>query len=142
MARGTWILRASPCSGEFSWWQLRQRGCWRSVAIFPHAANLIVPRDWSVMRRRAAAKVQTNFTDIAPSPPFRRIVAFDDGMAGLAKMLGGVTVWRAVAAADMAARQAEAQMHPRRTKFQTFLASERARRYVTDGSGVRTFVGH
>src|SRR3977135_1305348 len=54
------------------------------------------------MRRRAAAKVQTNFIDIAPSPPFRRIVAFDDRMAGLAKMLGGVTVWRAVAAADMA----------------------------------------
>ena len=83
------------------------------------------------MRRRAAAKVQTNFIDIAPSPPFRRIVAFDDGMAGLAKMLGGVTVWRAVAAADMAARPAEAQMHPRRTKFQTFLASERARRADT-----------
>ena len=94
------------------------------------------------MRRRAAAKVQTNFIDIAPSPPFRWIVAFDDGMAGLAEMLGSVTVWRAVAAADMAARPAEAQMHPRRTKFQTFLASERARRYVTDASGVRTFVGH
>jgi hypothetical protein len=31
-------------------------------------------------------------------------------MTGLAKMLGGVTVWRAVAAADMAARPAEAQM--------------------------------
>src|SRR3981081_2936557 len=69
------------------------------------------------MRRRATAKVQTNFIDIAPPPPFRRIVAFDDGMAGLAKMLGGVTVWRAVAAADMAARPAEAQMHPRRAKF-------------------------
>jgi hypothetical protein len=67
------------------------------------------------MLRRAAAKVQANFIDIAPSPPFRRIVA---------------------------ARPAEAQMHPRRTKFQTFFASERARRYVTDGSGVRTFVGH
>src|SRR5689334_17295670 len=66
------------------------------------ARNLIVPRDWPVMRRGAAAKVQTNFIDIAPSPPFRRIVAFDDGMAGLAKMLGGMTVWRAVAAADMA----------------------------------------
>ena len=94
------------------------------------------------MRRRAAAKVQTNFIDIAPSPSFRRIVAFDDGMAGLAKMLGGVTVWRAVVAADMAACPAEAQMHPRRTKFQTFLASERTRRYITDGSGVRTFAGH
>ena len=88
------------------------------------------------MRRRAAAKVQTNFIDIAPSPPFRRIVAFDDGMAGLAKMLGGVTVWRAVAAADMAARPAEAQMHPRRTKFQTFLASERARRCRVGGGAL------
>ena len=102
-------------------------------AIFPLQSFPTLPRDWSVMRRRAAAKVQTNFIDIAPSPPFRRIVTFDDGMPGLAKMLGGVTVWRAVAAADMAARPAEAQMHPRRTKFQTFLASERARRYITDG---------
>jgi hypothetical protein len=133
-----------PLNAEFSWWRLRQRGCWRTVAIFPHAANLIVPRDWPVMRRRAAAKVQTNFIDIAPPPPppFRRIVALDDRMAGLVKVLGGMTVWRAVAAADMAAGPAEAQMHPRRTKFQTFLASERARRYVTDASGVRTFVGH
>src|ERR1700730_9189183 len=142
MTRGAWILRASPCSGEFSWWQLRQRGCWRTVAIFPHAANLIVPRDWSVMRRRAAAKVQANFIHIAPSPPSPRTIAFDDRMAGLAEMLGSVTVWRVVAAADMAARPAEAQMHPRRTKFQTVLVSERDRRYVTDGSGVRTFVGH
>src|SRR4029077_1757520 len=100
------------------------------------------PRDRSVMRRGAAAKVQTNLVDIAPSLPFRRIVAFDDRMAGFAKMLVGVTVCRAVAAADVAARPAEAQMHPRRTKFQTFLASERARRHFTDGSGVRTFVGH
>ena len=64
------------------------------------------------------------------------------GWRVFAKMLGSVTVWRAVAAADMAARPAEAQMHPRRTKFQTFLASERAWRYVTDGPGVRTFAGH
>jgi hypothetical protein len=120
----------------------RHRGCWRTVAIFPHAANLMLPRNWSVMRRRAAVKVQTNFIDIAPSPPFRRIVAFDDGMAGLAKMLGGVTVWRAVAAADMAARPAEAQMYLCRATFQTFLATERARRNVTDGSDVRTFIGH
>src|ERR1700730_10210554 len=103
----------------------RHRGCWRTVAIFPHAANLIVPRDWSVMRRRAAAKVQTNFIDIAPSASFRRIVPFDDVMAGLAKMLGSMTVSRAVAAADMAARPAEAQMHPCRTDLQTLLATER-----------------
>ncbi len=105
-------------------------------------ASSNVAWDRPVVRRGAAAKVQNNLVDIAPSPPFRRIVAFDDGMAGLAKMLGGVTVWRAVAAADMAARPAEAQMHPSRTKFQTFLAPERARRYITDAFGVRTFVGH
>jgi hypothetical protein len=136
--------------------KLLKNGTLKTYKGFPHGmpttqadtinadllAFLIVPRDWSVMRRRAAAKVQTNFIDIAPSPPFRRIVAFDDGMAGLAKMLGGVTVWRAVAAADMAARPAEAQMHPGRTDLQTLLATERARCYVTDGSGVRTFAGH
>ena len=89
-----------------------------------------------------AAKVQTNFIDIAPSPPFRRIVAFDDRMAGLAEMLGSVTVWRAVAAADMAARPAEAQMDPRRTKFQTFLASERARRDVANAIEVTASLDH
>jgi hypothetical protein len=94
------------------------------------------------MRRRAAVKVQTNFIEIAPSPPFWRIVAFDDGIAGLAKMLGGVTVWRAVAAADMAARPAEAKMRPGRTDLQTLLATERAWRDVTDADSVYAFVCH
>ena len=76
-------------------------------------ANSIVARDWPIMWRDALAEVQKNLVDIAPSPAFRRIVALDDRMAGLVKVLGGMTIGRAVAAADMAASPAQAQMHPR-----------------------------
>src|ERR1700730_4204594 len=78
-------------------------------------ANSNVARDRPILRRGTSAKIHCNLVDIAPSPAFRRIVALDDRVAGLVKMLGGVTVRRAVAAADMAAGPAEAQMHPRRT---------------------------
>jgi hypothetical protein len=43
-------------------------------------------------------------------------------MAGLVIVLRGVAVWRVVAAADVAAGPAQAQMQPGRTDLQTFLA--------------------
>ena len=94
------------------------------------------------MRRRAAAKVQTNFIDIAPSPPFRRIVSFDDRMAGRMKMLGGVSIRRVVATANMSAGAAEPQMHPLRTGFQALLATPGARRHIVDRVLVAAFVSH
>ena len=101
-----------------------------------------VARDRPVLRRRAIAEIEDDLVDVAPAPAFRRIVALDDRMAGRVEVLGGVTVRRAVAAADVAAGPAEAQMHPRRTDLQALLAAERARRHVADAGGVDAFVGH
>jgi hypothetical protein len=43
------------------------------------------------VRRDAIAKVEENFVDIAPSPPFRRVIALNDRMARCLEMLGGVS---------------------------------------------------
>ena len=51
----------------------------------------------------AIAEVEHDLVDVTPAPAFRRIIAFDDRMARLVKMLCGVAVRRIVATADMAA---------------------------------------
>ena len=68
-----------------------------------YAADSIVARDRAVVRCGAAAEVEQDLVDVTPPPALRRVIAFDDWMARLVKMLGGVAVRRVVAAADMAA---------------------------------------
>jgi len=94
------------------------------------------------VRRGAIAEVEHHLVDVTPSPAFRRVIAFDDRMASSVKVLGGVTVRRVVATADMTAGPAEAQMDPWRTDRQALLTAEGAWRHVTDGVGVNAFVGH
>jgi len=53
----------------------------------------IVARDRTVVRRGAIAEVEHDLVDVAPSPAFGRVVAFDDRMAGSVKVLAGVAVW-------------------------------------------------
>ena len=55
------------------------------------------------MRGGAVAEVEYDLVDVTPSPAFGRVIAFDDWMARLVKVLGGVAVRRIVATADMAA---------------------------------------
>jgi len=50
-----------------------------------------------------AGQIKHHFIDITPAPAFGWIIAFDDGMFSVMKMLGGVLAARLVAAADMAA---------------------------------------
>src|SRR5437016_1818045 len=101
-----------------------------------------VPRDRAVVRGRAAGEVERRLVDVAPSPTFGRVVAFDDRMAGRVEVLGGVMVRRAVAAADVAARPTEPQMHPDRIDLQALLAAERAGDDRADAGPVGTFVSH
>src|SRR6187402_1692234 len=86
-----------------------------------------IARDGAVLRRGAVAEIERHLVQVAPAPAFRRVVAFDDRVAGGVEMLGGMLVRGTVAAADMAAGPAEPQMYPARAGFQAFLASERAR---------------
>src|SRR5437868_6836349 len=95
------------------------------------------------MRRLALREIEQHLVDIAPAPAFRRIVAFDHGMAGGMEMRGRVLVRGIVAAADMAAGAADAQVQPAAAGFQALLASERARRHVLDAGDVATALcGH
>ena len=64
------------------------------------------------MRRLAIGEIEHHFVDIAPSPAFRRIITLDDRMASGVIMLGGVLVRGVIAASDMAACAADAQVHP------------------------------
>lgn len=70
------------------------------------------------MRRRPVRKIEIHFIDVAPAPPFRRIIAFDDRVLGHVKMLGRVPIWRLVAAANMPTAAADTQRQPRGAQFQ------------------------
>src|SRR4051794_2927790 len=71
---------------------------------------LVIARDRTVVRCLPVRQVEQHFVDIAPAPSLRRIVALDDRMPGGMKMLGRVLVGRIVAATDVTATAADAQM--------------------------------
>jgi hypothetical protein len=78
--------------------------------------------------------------DIAPAPILARFEGLDDWMSVLVEMLPCVPMRRGVAAADVTAGQAQAQMHPPRANSQAILATIGARDDVTDH--VPMWVGH
>src|ERR1700692_2367969 len=84
------------------------------------------------MRRRPVRKVEHHFVDVTPTPSFRRIIGFDDRVPGCAKMFCGVSIWRLIAAPDMAAGAADPQMQLGVTQFQAFFTPGSARNNVTN----------
>jgi hypothetical protein len=62
--------------------------------------------------RRAIGQVEDDFVNVTPAPAFGRIIGFDDWVMGCMKMLRGVAVGRLVAATNMTAGSADAQMQP------------------------------
>src|SRR4029453_6431995 len=56
---------------------------------------------------------ERDFVHVAPAPVLPRLERADDGVLGRAGVRRGMTVWRGVTAADMAAAETEAQMAPR-----------------------------
>src|ERR1700690_1704659 len=102
----------------------------------------IIARDRTVMRGFPVREIEQDFVDIAPAPSFRRIITLDDRVAGSVEMLGRVFVGRIVAAADMAAAAADAQMQPYTAALQALLAAERARRDALDTGDVRAALCH
>ena len=83
---------------------------------------LDVPRDGTILRRRVVAEIEHDLVFVTPAPTLRGIVALDDGVPCLMKMFRGMPVGRIVAAADMAAGPADAQVNPARPGLQAFLA--------------------
>jgi hypothetical protein len=58
------------------------------------------------VRGGAVAEIEQDLVDVTPPPAFGRVIAFDDRMARLVKMLARVAVRRIVATADMASAPA------------------------------------
>src|ERR1700693_4564558 len=64
-----------------------------------------------------------DFVDVAPRPVLARLGGLHDRMADGTKVRGRVAVRRAVAAGDVPARLAHAQVHPGGSDLQAVLAS-------------------
>ena len=74
--------------------------------------------------RRLAWKVDFNIVNIAPTPPLRRVVALDDGVARGFEVFSSVTMGGLIAASDVPAIATQAQMHPTRSNPEAFLATK------------------
>src|SRR5450432_1758456 len=84
---------------------------WTSIGVMGNAVS-VVTRNRTVVRRLAIAQVEDELVDETPAPAFGRVVALDDRVRGGVEVLGRVTVLRIVAAADVAAGAADAQVDP------------------------------
>jgi hypothetical protein len=70
-------------------------------------------------------RFEHQFIDIAPTPVFAGLQTCHDGVSRLMEVLSSMFAGRVIAAANMAAGEANAQMNPRSTGPEAFLASFR-----------------
>jgi WD40 repeat protein len=82
--------------------------------------------------------IEHDLVDVAPAPVLARLGGLHDGVAGRVEVLGGVLVPGGVATADVAARQAEPEVHPAIPGRQALLAALRVGRHRPDFLDVRT----
>src|SRR5439155_17763775 len=86
---------------------------------------------------RRSHRLHPHLIDIAPQPVLSRFIRSDQRVPGGVEMLGGVLVLRLVAAADMAAAEAQPEMDPWVTGLQALLAAIGVRFEVSDLVEVR-----
>jgi hypothetical protein len=82
--------------------------------------------------KTAKESVQHHLVDITPTPILAWFDRLHDGMFASVKMLGGVFVLGRIAASDVAAREAHAQMDPLVSHLQAFFAAVGTGLYVLD----------
>jgi hypothetical protein len=70
-----------------------------------------------------SGKVQFEAVDVAPTPRLAGLKRLHDRVLGTVEVLGGVFVFRGVAATDMAALQAQPQVYPAVTHLQALFAA-------------------
>lgn len=81
--------------------------------------------------------VQHDFVDVAPAPILAVLEGSNDGVLRGVEMSCGVTIFRRIAAAYVAAGQAQAKVHPRVAHQETLLAAFAAGRDFLDFLNVR-----
>src|SRR5438552_18200058 len=82
--------------------------------------------------------IEFYFVDVAPAPVLTRLGGLHDGVAARVEVFRRVLVLGGVATADVAARQAEPEMHPPVPGRQALRAALRAGRNRPDLLDVRT----
>jgi hypothetical protein len=87
---------------------------------------------WILNQACGLGKIEFDFVNEAPAPVFAWLERTHDGVLGAVEMLGGVLVFGGVAAADVAALHAQAQMDPGVAHFQTLFAALGVWRYFVN----------
>jgi hypothetical protein len=77
-------------------------------------------------------EVDLDFVNEAPAPVFAGLEGAHDGVLSAVEMLGGVFVFGGVAAADVSAFHAQAEMYPGIAHFQALFAALGVRRYFVN----------
>jgi hypothetical protein len=77
---------------------------------------------WSTEQSRSVF-FEHDFVDVAPIPAFAGFQGLDDGVFAGVEVFGGMLVFRGVAAADVAAGEAEAEVHPAVTHLEALFAA-------------------
>jgi len=80
--------------------------------------------------------------DVAPAPIFTGLERLDNRVLGGVKVFCGMFIFGGVTAANMAADQAFAQVHPGISHLQTFFAPVSAGGDITNLIGMRTCLCH
>ena len=86
--------------------------------------------------------LEHDLVDVAPAPILARLEGLDNRVIGRVKMLCSVFVFRRIAAADVPADKALAQVHPGVANLQAILTAVRARSDVSYLVEVCTLLCH
>jgi hypothetical protein len=86
--------------------------------------------------------LEHNLVDVAPAPVFARLEGLNDRVIRCVKMLRRMLVFGRIAAADVPANEAYAQMHPGIAGLQAILTSVRAGGNVSNLIEVCTLLSH
>src|SRR6266545_4190807 len=76
--------------------------------------------------------LDVDLVDVAPAPALPGLRRLHDRVAGRLEMLGRVLALRGIAAADVSAAEAHAQLYPRIARLEAALAAFRRRRDLPD----------
>src|ERR1700676_773288 len=80
------------------------------IAAIMACCASVISGNGTPMWRRAGRSIEHDLVEVAPAPAFRRIIGCDDRVLRHAEMFCRVPIWRLVAAPDMTAGAADAQM--------------------------------
>ena len=96
----------------------------------------------NLLMKYLSRRLEHNLVDVAPAPVFTGLEGLDDGMAGCMEMPGCMLILRGVAAANVPADKALAQVYPGIANFQAIFAAISTRGNFSNLVEVRTIRCH